>query len=153
MSMDVNGRQLLFTNSSEVRPLGFWQIPSGQKRVDCRLYMVEVETDDGWSLPKNSFVTSVEQCPAMEFETILRSRMFHRPATCSYGIETSGNRSTEYEVIVTFNKRNQGSSFCIHWKATPHAVVAVKISAYNFPVPEHLIQNCHIKVIVTLYTL
>ena len=33
-----------------------------------------------WSLPNNSFVTSVKQCLAMEFEAMLRSSMFHRPA-------------------------------------------------------------------------
>ena len=61
----------------------------------------------------------------------------------------SGSRSIEYDVIVAFKKRNRGSPICIHRKATPHAVVAVKISAYNnFPVPGHLIQNCRIKVIV-----
>jgi len=33
-----------------------------------------------WSLPKKSFMTTVEQFLAMEFETILRFSMFHRLA-------------------------------------------------------------------------
>ena len=61
----------------------------------------------------------------------------------------SGSRSIEHDVISAFNKRNQGYPICIRRKATLHVVVAVKISRHdNFPVPDHLIQKCRIKVIV-----
>jgi len=70
------------------------------------------------------------------------TKMQYVPQTCTYGIEVSGSRSIEHDVIVAVNKRNQGSLICVHQKATPHAVVAVKTYTYNnFPVPDHLIQN------------